>query len=267
MTVSLVITTYNWESALTAVLQSAETQTHLPDEIIIADDGSGPATQRVVEHFQSQTAIPVLHSWQEDVGFRLSMSRNRAIAQAKCDYIVMIDGDIVMPPRFIEDHIRAAKKGWFIQGGRVQVGPKSSEALLEEPKKIHYFSQDIRNRKNTISNSILANCFSYKRNNDAATRGCNMSFWKKDVIAVNGFNEAFEGWGREDSEFVHRMLNKGLNRLYLKFAGAGLHLYHDENSRALLPENEKIFQMTVDNRLQWCEQGINQYLSPTTHDD
>ena len=83
----------------------------------------------------------------------------------------------------------------------------------------------------------------------------------KDIIKVNGFNEEITTWGREDSEFVHRMLNKGTNRLYLKFAGIGYHLYHPENSRGSLPENDAILDNTVNQKLTFCQNGINQFIS------
>ena len=87
-----------------------------------------------------------------------------------------------------------------------------------------------------------------------------MAFWREDVIRVNGFNEDFIGWGREDSEFVHRMLNLGLQRLYLKFAGVGYHLYHKENSRRSLADNDIILQKTIDEKLTYCPNGIDKYL-------
>ncbi len=45
MRAGLIITTYNWPEALQLTLASVARQTHAPDEVIVADDGSGPATQ------------------------------------------------------------------------------------------------------------------------------------------------------------------------------------------------------------------------------
>ncbi|EAP95023.1 MULTISPECIES: glycosyltransferase family 2 protein [Vibrio] len=261
MKCSLIITTYNWKEALSAVLDSVTIQSTLPDEVIIADDGSKKDTAELVKQYQGSFPVPLIHSWHEDNGFRLSMSRNRAIAKACGDYIIMIDGDILLSPTFIESHVRAAKKQQFVQGGRALLGEEISERLMRTKSMPTLFSEDIRNRKNCISNPFLARIFSYIRNSDKATRGCNMAFWKSDVIDVNGFNQDFVGWGREDSEFVHRMLNKGTNRLYLKFAGVGYHLYHPENSRGSLPENDAILDNTVNQKLTFCQNGINQFIS------
>ncbi len=260
MKVSLIITTYNWVSALNAVLESILHQNELPDEVIIADDGSGEETVAFIAEKAKNFPVPLIHSWQEDVGFRLSMSRNKAIAKAKGDYIIMIDGDIVLSPDFIKSHKKAAKPGWFVQGGRVLLNQELSEKICRHFFLPSFFVKGMKNRKNSISSPLLASLFSYERNNDKATRGCNMAFWRQDVIEVNGFNQDFTGWGREDSEFVHRMLNLGKKRLYLKFAGVGFHLYHNENSRASLSENDNILGNTISNKLTRCNNGIEQYL-------
>lgn len=260
MKTSLIVTTYNWKEALEAVLKSVLRQSELPDEVIIADDGSREDTKTLIEQFQTKFPVPLIHSWQEDNGFQLSMSRNRAIAMAQGEYIIMIDGDIVLSSSFIASHKKAAKVGWFVQGGRVLTNESASKAIMEHDAIPSIFSSGLKNRKNCISHPLISKLFSYQRNNDNATRGCNMAFWKNDVIDVNGFNQDFVGWGREDSEFVHRMLNADKNRLYLKFAGVGYHLFHNENSRASLGENDQILENTITKRLTRCENGIDQYL-------
>jgi glycosyltransferase involved in cell wall biosynthesis len=260
MKTSLIVTTYNWKEALEAVLKSVLRQSELPDEVIIADDGSREDTKTLIEQFQTKFPVPLIHSWQEDNGFQLSMSRNRAIAVAQGEYIIMIDGDMVLSSSFIASHKKAAKVGWFVQGGRVLTNESASKAIMKHDAIPSIFSSGLKNRKNCISHPLISKLFSYQRNNDNATRGCNMAFWKNDVIAVNGFNQDFVGWGREDSEFVHRMLNADKNRLYLKFAGVGYHLFHNENSRASLGENDQILENTITKRLTRCENGIDQYL-------
>ncbi|MGN2671776.1 glycosyltransferase family 2 protein [Aliivibrio fischeri] len=260
MKTTLIITTYNWKEALKSVLDSVLRQTELPDEVIVADDGSRQDTIDMVASIQKTFPIPLIHSWHEDNGFQLSMSRNRAIAKASGDYIMMIDGDMVLSPSFVQSHKNVAKKGWFVQGGRVLTEEAFSKKIMNDGAVPTIFSSGIRNRKNCITSAFLSRMFSYERNNDKATRGCNMAFWREDVIEVNGFNQEFVGWGREDSEFVLRMLNAKKRRLYLKFSGVGYHLFHNENSRASLTENDAILEKTITEKLTRCEQGINQFL-------
>jgi hypothetical protein len=87
-----------------------------------------------------------------------------------------------------------------------------------------------------------------------------MAFFKQDCININGFNNDFEGWGREDSEFVVRLLNSGINRKNLRFNAIQLHLWHNENTRASLQQNDIILQNAIDNNAKWCDNGIKRYL-------
>ena len=125
---SLVITTYNWPEALKACLNSVLEQTVKPREVIIADDGSRQETIDLVKDFQkSYPWLNIIHSWQEDDGFRLSMSRNKAINCASGKYLIIIDGDLILEKHFIQDHIENMEKGYFVQGSRVIVDEKSFE--------------------------------------------------------------------------------------------------------------------------------------------
>jgi len=259
MKTSLIITTYNWKEALAAVLESVKRQTVLPDEVIIADDGSREDTAELIKKYQQTFPVPLIHSWIEDAGFRLSKSRNVAINKSLFDYIIMIDGDIFLSPSFIESHLKSAQKNWFVQGGRVQTNEACAQNIINTNIIPNLFSKGLRNRKNCINNSIMSKIFSFERNNDKATRGCNMAFWRSDVLEINGFNEDFIGWGREDSEFTHRMLNLGRRRLYLKFSAVGYHLFHPENSKDMLNKRDIILENTIKNKLIRCENGINKF--------
>lgn len=262
MRISLIITTYNWKEALELSLRSALQQKKLPLEIIIADDGSRPDTGELIRRIAASAPVPVLHSWQEDEGFRLAASRNKAIAKSSGDYIVLIDGDIILERHFILDHTRFARRGCFVQGTRVLLGEQLSQEILarRKPPVEPVCRWDVGNRKNCLRSDILACIFSYRDRGMYGVRTCNFAFWRSDALAVNGFNEAFVGWGREDSEFTARLLNCGLVRKNLKFSAIAYHLYHPLNDRANLTANDELLRRTVERRLRWCEQGVSAYL-------
>ena len=109
MRVSIIITTYNRPDALKLVLQSINSQSVSPNEIIIADDGSKNSTKKCIDEFKKKSSILLVHSWQEDKGFRVAKSRNKAIAKSKFDYIILIDGDVILHDKFIEDHFKSKK--------------------------------------------------------------------------------------------------------------------------------------------------------------
>ena len=118
MQISLIITTYNRPDALLLVLMSVECQSLVPDEVIIADDGSDEQTKDLISEFNSQSNLEIIHSFQEDLGFRAAEARNKAISISKSDYIILVDGDMVLHPEFVADHLKNAKFGFFIQGSR-----------------------------------------------------------------------------------------------------------------------------------------------------
>ena len=261
MRVSLIITTYNRPDALLLVLRSIEGQITLPYEVIIADDGSTNDTKEVVTSFQEKSDIRVIHSWQEDSGFRAAKSRNKAIAKATGKYIILIDGDMILHPEFINDHINNTQSGYFVQGSRVLLTQDKTKQTLDQQKiNFSLLSNGLQNRKNAFHSNILSKLFSNKRNYLRGIRTCNMAFYKQDCININGFNNEFEGWGREDSEFIMRLLNSGINRKNVRFNAIQFHLWHNENIRDSLEKNDAILQDTINNHTQWCNNGIDSYL-------
>ncbi|MBD0401661.1 glycosyltransferase [Flammeovirga sp. EKP202] len=255
---SLVITTYNKTQELDLVLQSVAAQTVLPDEVIIADDGSTSETKELIDSFRDR--LNIHHVWHEDSGFRLAEIRNKAIAKASKDFIIMVDGDMILGKDFIKSYILKVKKGRYYQGSRVMISEEASEALKKENKSsMSFFSKGIKNHLNAINSPLLSSLFSKRKKTDIGTKGCNMGFWKEDIDRINGFNEDFKGWGREDSEFVVRMLNSGIKRINFRFGAVAYHIYHEERSRGNLGVNDELLQNAIDNKLAFCDNGIQKY--------
>ncbi|MCF6201578.1 MAG: glycosyltransferase family 2 protein [Hydrogenimonas sp.] len=261
MKISLIITTYNRPDALKLVLKSATLQKRTPDEIVIADDGSTKETKKLIESMGKNSPVPILHAWQEDSGFRAAMARNRAIALSSGEYIVMIDGDMVLHPSFIEDHLSAAEPGCFVQGGRVLLDENATKEAISSGKiDFSIFSKGIDNRKNMIRCNLLKSLFSSKNRSLKGVRTCNFALWRSDILRANGFDNSFVGWGREDSEFAARLLNGALLRKNLKFAAIAYHLYHKESERAGLPKNDDILRRTIEEKRSRCEDGIDRFI-------
>ena len=261
MRVSLIITTYNRPDALLLVLRSIEGQITLPYEVIIADDGSTNDTKEVITSFQEKSDILVIHSWQEDSGFRVAKSRNKAISKSNGDYIVLVDGDMILHPEFINDHINNAQPSYFVQGSRVLLTQdKTKQALDQQKINFSLLSNGLQNRKNAIHSNSLTTLFSNTKNTLRGIKSCNLAFFKQDCISVNGFNNEFVGWGREDSEFIMRLLNSGINRKNVRFNAIQFHLWHHENKRDSLEKNEAILQNTINNQIKWCDSGLKKFL-------
>jgi glycosyltransferase involved in cell wall biosynthesis len=259
MKISLLATTYNWKDALALCLESALAQTRLPDEIIVADDGSREDTAETVARFARRSPVPLLHVWQEDEGFRAAAARNRGIAASSGDYLIFVDGDVLLDRRFCEDHERHAARGCWVQGSRVLIGRKRTEEILQTGYcRFGPFSRGIQNRKNAVRSRFLARLVRGANDPLKGVRSCNMAFWRDDAYRVNGFNEEFVGWGREDSEFVVRLANAGIERKNLKHQALVFHLYHPENSRESLPRNDMLLQNAIRSNIIACEKGLRE---------
>lgn len=262
--VTLLVSTYNWKEALSLFLKSAFEQELLPDEIIIADDGSRDDTRLCIEDFRKISPVPMVHVWHKDDGFRLAAIRNKAITKAKFDYIIQTDGDLILSKTFIKDHVEMAKKGHFVSGSRVLLSKETSESLLKndslEVEK--YSTGNDRNffngKRNKILRHLLADIYKQYGKNKYYVKGCNMAFWREDLLKVNGYNENFTGWGREDSEIAIRLMNAGIKKRFLKMGGVCYHIWHPEASRELEPRNVKMMQDAVTQKKIKADKGIEE---------
>lgn len=262
MKASVIITTYNRPQFIKRVIDGHLNQTRQPDEIIIADDGSTEKTGFLVNEFKRRSKIAILHIWQEDRGFRASLIRNKAIAHSSGKYLIICDDDVIPDKRFVEDHLRYAEKGHFIQGHRVLLGKAFSEHFT--CKNISFFNLlklFTKNQANNIFNALRLPLplitISQKLK---GIRSCNMSFFREDFFAVNGFNEDFKGWGKEDSELVVRFFKYGLKRKDIKFRACCYHLYHPSYSRENLNKNIALLERTIKGKGYFCVNGIDKYL-------
>lgn len=260
--VALIITTYNWPEALELVLNSVLEQSRLPDEVIIADDGSREETRNLIDSFISDNPrVNIIHVWQEDNGFRLAEIRNKAIAIVQSEYLIQIDGDIILNKFFVEDHLSKAKANTFNVGSRVLLSERVTKDILNNKEfSFGLFSDDVVNKGNSIRLPFLSSIFDSPSNDvgKAVTsiRGCNMAFWTKDLVEVNGYNQDMTGWGREDSELAARLMNKGVKKAKIKFMAIQFHLHHNENDRSKFDINHEILMKTIEDKLIVCRNGI-----------
>lgn len=263
---SLIIATYNWPRALDLSLQSVLRQTRLPDEVVIADDGSGEETTRLIQKYQETFPVPLVHIWQEDRGFQLSKIRNKSVAAARYDYILQIDGDIIMDPRFVKDHLDIARKNYLVRGSRAMLDEKTTNFILSQSKipPFSFLRKKCTHKSNSMRSlflsELLRNIYKINGKQRYIVKGCNMAFWRDEFINVNGYNENIMGWGYEDVELCARMLKSGVKKQSLKFRGTAYHLYHPFFSRDSHQSNRSILKQTIQSDNHRCEKGISQYL-------
>jgi glycosyltransferase involved in cell wall biosynthesis len=266
--VSLIVTTYNRPDALAAVLAGVLAQNDRGFEVLVADDGSRDDTRALVERTALDAPVPVAHVWQEDRGFRAGAARNRAAARASGRYIVFLDGDCVPRPDFVAQHRRLAERGWMVAGNRVLLAESFTREILAGSVPIHFWSlaqwraehaRGAINRTLPLRTLPLGPLRKLLGKRWQRVRTCNLGVWAADFSAVNGFDEAFEGWGFEDSDLAVRLLNLGVRRKNGAFATGVLHLWHRENDRAREGENWQRLQQRIASGETRAARGRDQY--------
>ena len=253
--ISVIVTTYNREDALAASLRSLGRQTDRDFEVIVADDGSGPATAALVETFKSSIGHRVVHVWHEDKGFRAGEIRNRAVLASRGDYIVFLDGDCIVRPDFVAIHRRLAERCCFVTGNRILLSRELTAQVLRDgltPETwgcATWLGKRLSggvNRLSAVLKLPLGPLRRLRAKQWKGARSANLAIWRGDLVTVDGYDADYAGWGKEDSDIIVRLLRAGVTRKDGSFATGVIHLWHAEADRSALPENERKLAEILD---------------------
>jgi glycosyltransferase involved in cell wall biosynthesis len=260
---ALIVNTFNQPDYLARVLRAVAQQARPPDEVLLADDGSGEETRAVFGRWAAAQPFRCEHVWQRNEGFRRARILNQAIARARSEYVAFLDGDSVPHPEFVADHVRLADRGAFVQGHRALVERKAAEFFgrgeFAADRRRALLRGQLRGWKHAFR---WPRPMKRARHDLRGVRGCNLAIWRADLVAVNGYNEAFLGWGREDSELSLRLMNSGVQRLDVRGWALCYHLWHPPASREQLPANDRLLEEAQAARAQTCATGLSQHLKP-----
>jgi len=252
--ISVIVTTYDREDALDAVLRTLARQTDRRFEVIVADDGSGPATKALVAKWKDRLGAPLVHVWHEHRDFRAGEIRNRGILAGCGAYCIFLDGDCLVRPDFIATHRALAEPGWFLTGNRVLMSKELTARALqgdcapETWTMAEWLGQRLHgglNRVLPLLNLPLAGLRKLRPQAWKGARSCNLAVWRSDLIKVDGFDADFSGWGREDSDLLVRLIRSGVRRKDGVFSTAVLHLWHPEADRSRLAENDRRLEVVI----------------------
>ncbi|MDB6057462.1 MAG: glycosyl transferase family 2 [Verrucomicrobiales bacterium] len=256
--VALIINTYQQPEYLARVLNAVSRQRELPDEVWVAEDDTHAETAEVFATWHGSHEVRGGHVRQQHDGFRRAKILNEAIASTNSDYVVFLDGDTVPHSRFISDHRELAEPKMFVQGHRALIEQKAAKEFGKNSLPIlrTLLTGQLRGLQHTVrwpvpQKRVLTNL--------KGIRGCNLGIWRNDLVAINGYNEAFVGWGREDSELAVRLLNTGVQRLDVRGRALCFHLWHPPASRARLTTNDDLLQKAIDTKSHRCEMGLDKH--------
>ncbi len=273
MSTSVIISTYNSPAWLRKVVWGYQAQTRTDFELIVADDGSRDDTRLAVEELSAHSPFPIRHVWQEDKGFRKCEILNKAIAASEGDYLIISDGDCVPRADFVQVHMDLRQEDHFVSGGYCKLPMLTSETITREDIVNQNAFDPAWLRANGCPNVPLklrargafAKLLNYITPTSPTWNGHNASGWKKNILAVNGFNEDME-YGGEDREMGERLINNGIAPIQARHLAICIHLDH---ARAYirgeaLEKNAEIRELTRRSGIAWAERGIVKGPRPTT---
>jgi glycosyltransferase involved in cell wall biosynthesis len=265
-TISVIVTTHAREDALDAVLRSLSRQSDPDFEVIVADDGSGPATAELVANWQTRFGHPLKHVWHEHKGFRAGEIRNRAMLASAGSYLIFLDGDCIARPDFVATHRALAERGWFVTGNRILMSEDLTRRILREKLEpetwdigdwVRQWRQRGINRLPPMLSLPLGPLRKWRPRAWRDARSCNLAIWRADFDAVDGFDSEYNGWGREDSDLLVRLLHAGVRRKDGTFATGVLHLWHPAAERSFLAANDEKLARAIGERRVKARQGLS----------
>jgi glycosyltransferase involved in cell wall biosynthesis len=264
--ISVIVTTYERPDALDVVLRGLAGQDERDFEVIVADDGSGPETAKGIAWWRDRLGVTLTHVHQPDEGFRAAEARNRALLVAAGDYVVFLDGDCLPRADFLTRHRALAEPGWFVAGNRILLAPDLTRSVLTGTEAVEdwSFMKLLTARLDGEVNRLLPLMTlpgqAWRKLAPSRWRGartCNLAAFMDDLVTVDGFDASYQGWGLEDTDLVLRLMRAGVKRKDGRFATGVFHLWHPENDRAQLPENQRRLDAVITSDRVRAERGLS----------
>ncbi|MGK5082660.1 glycosyltransferase [Bdellovibrionota bacterium FG-1] len=263
---SLFIATYEMPRHLALVCAALQRQSEPDFEILFCDDGSGDQTHNVIDQFKAQSSIPAYHLWQEHQGFRKCRILNQALRSAQADTFIFLDGDCIPHRHFVRDHLALQEPQRYLAGRRMELGPDLSATLTPEQIQKGFFDwphldlivSALKGDSEFINRSVRVPFHSLRKilkmNHIVDLKGCNYSLPRQAIEAINGFDEQYEGYGREDTDVEFRLQNLGYRIKSLKGLALQFHVWHPR--RDFTPANEsRLDELKQSGRIR-CSNGL-----------
>ncbi len=241
MLISVIVSTYNQPEWLEKVLWGYAIQQDRDFEVVLADDGSGPATRAVVDRLRPELGVPLKHVWQPDQGFRKCRALNLAIRAARGEYLLFTDGDCIPRADLVAVHRRLATPGRFLSAGYIKLDAEASHRItaadVRSGRATDYRwlrSIGVRRSRKLLRLALSPSMAALL---DAITttrptfNGNNTSVWRADAEAVNGFEERMV-YGFEDREFGERLTLAGIRGRQIRHRAPVVHLDHSRPWRS-----------------------------------
>jgi glycosyltransferase involved in cell wall biosynthesis len=185
--VTIVIPAYNSEKTITGVIESCLNQT-VKSEVIVVDDGSDDSTAEIVKGY------PVRYIYQENAG--PAKARNTGWENATGEIILFTDSDCTPDKDWVRKMMEYhSRDNIYVVGGSYDI--TNPESLLA--RCIH---QEILERHRKMSGEV------------DYLGSYNLSYRRKVLEEVGGFNEEFRSASGEDNDLSYRVRKNGYKLIF-----------------------------------------------------
>lgn len=272
---SVVFTTYDQPEALRLVLTGFARQSRLDFEVVVGDDGSGRETVRLLEEVKEEFPVPLRHLRQPDRGFRKARILNRCILAAEADYLIFTDGDCIPHRAFVAGHMEERREGRHLVGRTVRMSRRFTrtldpeavrsgrldrvdlrlvwDGLVGESRRVEYAVRPPIRPLRRLLSSTKTNLSLY---------GHNFSAWRRDLVRVGGFDEAFTGWGGSDEDLGVRLRNAGIEPRAVTGSAPCFHCWHPRDHAVRDPERVRHLKQLRRTRRVRSRRGIDVHRDP-----
>lgn len=253
MEISVIITVYNRFEYVENILKCLIKQTTQPYEVIFTDDGSKEDLKEILKKYKDECEFKIKYIYQEDLGFRKSKACNNAVIESEGDYLIFLDQDAIFPDNLIETFIQNKKENkfsilrviWSENDERIDI-----QKILE---KNNWRYDEIIQKVSTNHFKVLKkylwrdkyNNFRYRigmRDRGTGLMGIGFALFKKDYLAINGYDEDYKGWGGEDADLGLRLYALGLKSVTFSTKIPSIHMCHPLDPTKSGNQNKKIYR-------------------------
>jgi len=272
MDCSLILLGFGCRATLAASLASIARQRRLPGEVVVAGEHPDGAIAAILRDAAPGFPVPLRHVFDADDLSRSADLYNHGIAASRGGYVACIDGDVLLHPAFIADHLALSEPGTFLLGHCSLVTPEYSAHVLAGARPSFSPRTPIRitathgeKRRHLVHMRWLARRKLHAADSGLIFSNSCMGFWREDLLRVNGYNAEMRGPGREDLELDVRLRNAGVRRCRLRYAGLALRLDNPERTPVhpddAMVDSNRVLRATALRRLRRCDVGVHRLLA------
>lgn len=229
--VALVVTTYEKPWHLQRALASIAIQEGVEGrmELVVTDDGSTDDTPQIVGRFARGVPFPVSFTTHAHQAFQVARCRNEGVAASKAPYLLFLDGDCVLEPGHVAEHLRRRRPGYALGVHYCRLDEATTSRFDDEVIRSREYLRWIPRRelRARLKRDLKDRFYQLIRHpSKPKLLGSNIGMWRRDYERVNGYDENYQGWGCEDDDLRLRLRRAGVRTASILRWTRTYHLWH-----------------------------------------